>query len=164
MGSGNFVLTFRIIINFICLCTCPLRGTANHKPQYGQRSEERGIWMEIIYLYFPDCFVILPDFTRKKFSNQFFTFVGGTRFSEWLKPPLMWMTWYYNPHPPPRSPSTAFDVPLLFQLPCPVLAGAVLPPAALLIQSSPLCPSRSIPTARVRWEGKVGRDLLINAN
>lgn len=114
--------------------------------------------MEIICLYFPDGFMIHPDFTRKQFSNQFFTFVGG------LKPPLMWMTWYYKPSPPPCSPSTEFEVLLLFHLSRPVLADAVLPPAALPVQSRPLCPSSCISTARVGSGGMVGRDLLIKAN
>lgn len=120
--------------------------------------------MKIICLYFPDWFMIHHDFTRKQLSNQFFTFAGGTSFSEWLKPLLMWMTWYYKPSPPPCSFFLTFDVPLLFQLSCPVLVGAVLPPAALPVQSSPLWHSNCISMTRVGWEEMIGRDLLIKAN
>lgn len=126
MGRENFVLGLRIITNFICPCTGPLRATA--KPYYLQRSEEGDIWTKITCFYGPNWFIIHPSFTRKQFSSRLFNFVGGISFSElwdhcWCGDQAL----LFAPHSPPAPPPpTVFDVVLLFLLSCPVLVGAML--------------------------------------
>lgn len=158
--SGSFVLTFRIIINLICPHTS--RPTGNCQAQTTALAMRHlNHWKSVVFNFLMGSLYIL--ISPEKCSRSILQFRRKNQIflTDWNR---CWCAWprIISQVLPYAHPSLHLTCHCCSH--CPVLFWRVPPLAALLVQSSPLRPSSRTHTARVGWEGVVGRHLLIEVN